>query len=54
MKYENPNINHSKDMANVKSFLKSRSKFKVKVRRSKIMASIERSYQSHKVYNRNI
>ena len=40
VKYESPITCHSKVMANVK-FLKSRSNFKVKVRRSKIMVPVE-------------
>jgi hypothetical protein len=49
MKYEIPITYHSKDMANLK-FLKSRSNFKV--RRSKLLLTIERS--CHKKYTYEI
>jgi hypothetical protein len=42
MKYESSITYQSKDVANVK-FLKSRSKFKVKAGKSKILVQIERS-----------
>jgi hypothetical protein len=51
MKYESHITYHSKDMANVK-FLKSRSNFKVKVTRSKVLVSIERSCHKELTYEK--
>ena len=48
MQYESPITSGKKVMAKVKVFFKSRSNFKVKVTRSKIMVPCERS--CHKEY----
>ena len=54
IKYESPTSSGKEDMAKVKVFFKSRSNFKVKVIRSKILVPIERSYQKECILVRKL